>query len=84
MAASSARCCVGAGASRGCEGDHAASAGMKTSGAGGFDGVVLITRITLLGYRHDRRIDHLPAARDVALGFQVLVEALEQFLDQAG
>ncbi len=44
----------------------------------GFDGGVLSTRITLLGFRHDRRIDHQPAARDVAPGSQVLVEALNR------
>src|SRR5215468_2745475 len=52
------------------------------SGAG-LDLVILVAAVTLPWHRHDRRIDDLPTARDVALGFQMPAEALEQPLDQA-
>ena len=50
----------------------------------GLDRFVLVARVALLGHRHDRGVDHLPAARDIALGLQMLAEALEQRLDQPG
>jgi hypothetical protein len=40
--------------------------------------------VTLLGNRHDRGIDHLAAARNVALRLQMLAEVLEQLLNQTG
>ena len=46
--------------------------------------IAIITPCCALGHRNDRGIDHLPAARDVALGFEMLAETLEQLLDQSG
>ena len=48
----------------------------------GLHRLVLLTAVALLGDRHDRGINHLPATRHKALGGEVLVEALEQLLDK--
>src|SRR5674476_559527 len=46
--------------------------------------IIFVATITLFGNRHDRGINHLAAASDVALRFQMLAKTLEQFLDQTG
>src|SRR5450830_1169428 len=46
--------------------------------------LILVAAITLLGNRHDRGINHLAAARNVALRLQMLAKALEQLLNQTG
>src|SRR5579871_3843683 len=46
--------------------------------------IILVAAIALLGNRHDRGIDHLAAARNVALRLQMLAKALEQLLNQTG
>src|SRR5208282_4041108 len=50
----------------------------------GLHGLILFAAITLLGYRHDRSINHLAATGNVALRFQMPAKALEQLLDQPG
>src|SRR3984893_17006840 len=44
--------------------------------------LILVAAVALLGNRHDRGINHLPAARYVALRLQMLAKALEQLLNQ--
>src|ERR1700674_4884098 len=44
----------------------------------GLDAIVLVLRVALLGRRHDGRVDDLAAPRNVALGLQVLAEAVKQ------
>src|SRR5471032_3256791 len=51
------------------------------SGAG-LDLLVLLAAVTLARHRHDRGVDHLTAAHDVALGFEILAEPIEQLVDQ--
>src|ERR1700726_975426 len=46
--------------------------------------VILVTAIALFGNRHDGGINHLAAARNVALRLQMLAKALEQLLNQTG
>src|SRR4051812_30729508 len=46
--------------------------------------LILVAGISLLGNRNDRRINHLAAARHVALRFQMLAKTLEQLLNQTG
>jgi hypothetical protein len=46
--------------------------------------VILIAAIALFGNRHDRGVNHLAAARNVALRLQMLAKALEQLLNQTG
>jgi hypothetical protein len=46
--------------------------------------VIFVAAITLLGNRHDCGINHLAAARNVALRLQMLAKALEQLLNQTG
>src|SRR4249920_2661287 len=46
--------------------------------------LIFVPAITLLGYRNDRRINHLAAASGVALRFQMLAKTLEQFLNETG
>src|SRR6202521_6131606 len=46
--------------------------------------VILVAAIALFGNRHDRGINHLAAARNVALRLQMLAKALEQLLNQTG
>src|SRR5271157_4875758 len=48
------------------------------------DRLVLFARVALLRRRHDTRIHHLPATRNVAPGVEMAVEPVEQLLDQAG
>src|SRR6476469_2433794 len=48
------------------------------------DCFVLLARVALLRHRHNARIHHLPAARDIALRGEMLVEPIEQRLDQPG
>src|ERR1700691_3770924 len=50
----------------------------------GFHVLILVAAVTLLGNRHDRGINHLPAARNVALRLQMLAKAREQLLNQTG
>src|SRR5450755_822225 len=42
---------------------------------------VLLFGVAVLRDRHDRGVDHLAAARDVAFGFKVVTETREQLLD---
>src|ERR1700675_1944720 len=51
------------------------------SGAG-LDLLVLVAAVTLTGHWYDRGVDHLATPRDVALGFEMLAEPLEQLVDQ--
>src|SRR4029077_18271791 len=46
--------------------------------------VILVAAIALLGNRNNRGINHLAAARNVALGLQILAKALKQLLNQTG
>src|ERR1019366_1985593 len=46
--------------------------------------LIFVTAITLLGNRNNRRINHLAAASDVALRFQMLAKTLEQFFNETG
>ena len=46
--------------------------------------IVLLLRVALLGHRHDRGINDLAAAHNIALGLEMLAEALEQLVDQPG
>src|SRR5580704_2134701 len=50
----------------------------------GLHGLILFAAVALLGYRHDRGIDHLAATRNVALRLQMPAKELEQSLDQTG
>src|ERR1700688_2523272 len=49
----------------------------------GLDRLVLAPAVVLHGCGHDRGIDDLPAARDIALGLEMLVEQHEQLGDQS-
>src|SRR4051794_1767463 len=40
----------------------------------GLHRLVLLFAVAVLRDRHDRGIDHLPAARDIAFGFKVVTE----------
>src|SRR6202790_4521582 len=46
--------------------------------------VILVAAIALFGNRHDGGINHLAAARTVALSLQMLAKALEQPLNETG
>src|SRR6195256_6617075 len=50
----------------------------------GLDRLVLLLRVALLGARHNRGVNDLAAARNVALGLEMLAEALKQLVDQPG
>src|SRR3981189_2021785 len=50
----------------------------------GLDRLVLLLRVALLGHRHNRGVNDLAAARNVALGLEMLAEALKQLVDQPG
>src|SRR5260370_20785698 len=50
----------------------------------GLDRLVLLLRVALLGHRHNRGVNDLAAARNVALGLEMLAEAREQLVDQPG
>src|SRR3981189_3310249 len=50
----------------------------------GLDRLVLLLRVALLGHRHNRGGNDLAAARNVALGLEMLAEALKQLVDQPG
>src|SRR6516165_1127915 len=50
----------------------------------GFDRLVLVTGVVLLGCIDDRGVNNLPTTSDVALGIEVTSEALKQRLDQTG
>src|SRR5262245_22146008 len=50
----------------------------------GLDRLVLLLRVALLGHRHNRGVNDLTPARDVALSFEMLAEALKQLVDQPG
>src|SRR5215813_13336721 len=50
----------------------------------GLDRLVLLLRVVLLGHRHNRGVNDLAAARNVARGLEMLAEALEQPVDQSG
>jgi hypothetical protein len=49
----------------------------------GLDRLVLAPAVVLHGCGHDRGIDDLAAARDIALGLEMLVEQHEQLGDQS-
>ncbi|MFT5510388.1 MAG: hypothetical protein ACI89J_003482 [Hyphomicrobiaceae bacterium] len=44
----------------------------------GLDEIVLIAVVTLFGHRDNRRINHLPAARNKALGVEMVIELVKQ------
>src|SRR5262245_23247149 len=48
------------------------------------DRLVLFAGVVLLGRADDGRVDDLTAARDVALGIEVAIKAIEQRLHQVG
>src|SRR6516164_791615 len=50
----------------------------------GLDRLVLLLGVALLGHRHNRGVNDLSAARNVALGLKMLAEAFEQLVDQPG
>src|SRR5712672_1613792 len=50
----------------------------------GLDRLVLLLRVALLGHRHNRGVNDLAAARNVARGLEMLAEALKQLVDQPG
>src|SRR3981189_1565337 len=50
----------------------------------GLDRLVLLLRVALLGHRHNRGVNDLAAARNVALGLEMLAEALKQLVDPPG
>src|SRR5262247_181804 len=50
----------------------------------GLDRLVLLLGVTLLGHRHNCGVNDLSAARNVALGLEMLAEAFEQLVDQPG
>src|SRR5262245_19881895 len=50
----------------------------------GLDRLVLLLGVTLLGHRYNCGINDLSAARNVALGLEMLAEAFEQLVDQPG
>src|SRR5258707_4309080 len=50
----------------------------------GLDRLVLLLRVALLGHRHNRGVNDLAAARNVARGLEMLAEAREQPVDQPG
>src|SRR5262249_31887367 len=47
----------------------------------GLHRLILVAGISLLGNRNDRGINHLAAARNIALRFQMLAKTLEQLLN---
>src|SRR5690348_5605319 len=50
----------------------------------GLDRLVLLLRVALLGHRHNRGVNNLAAARNIALSLKMLAEALKQLVDQPG
>src|SRR5438128_5957229 len=50
----------------------------------GLDRLVLLLRVALLGHRHNRGVNDLAAARNIALSLKMLAEALKQLVDQPG
>ena len=48
------------------------------------DGIVLVAVVALLGHRDNRRINHLPAARNKALGVEMVIELVKQIPDHLG
>src|SRR5215470_11974016 len=50
----------------------------------GLDRLVLLLGVTLLGHRYNCGVNDLSAARNVALGLEMLAEAFEQLVDQPG
>src|SRR5207237_7552749 len=50
----------------------------------GPDRLVLLLAVTLLGHRYNCGVNDLSAARNVALGREMLAEAFEQLVDQPG
>src|SRR5258706_1669813 len=50
----------------------------------GLDRLVLLLGVTLLGHRHNCGVNDLSAARNVALGLEMLAETLKQLVDQPG
>src|SRR5262249_2687538 len=50
----------------------------------GLDRLVLLLGVTLLGHRYNCGVNDLSAARNVALGLEMLAEAFEQIVDQPG
>src|SRR5260370_27993722 len=50
----------------------------------GLDRIVPLLRVALFGHRHNRGVNDLAAARNIALGLEMLAEALEQLVDQPG
>src|SRR5256885_548333 len=50
----------------------------------GLNRLVLLLRVALLGHRHNRGVNDLAAARNIALSLKMLAEALKQLVDQPG
>src|SRR5438067_5517122 len=50
----------------------------------GPDRLVLLLRVALPGHRHNRGVNNLAAARNIALSLNMLAEALKQLVDQPG
>src|SRR5262245_39520988 len=50
----------------------------------GLDRLVLLLRVALLGHRHNRGVNDLAAARNIAFSLKMLAEALKQLVDQLG
>src|SRR5438128_7273800 len=50
----------------------------------GPDRLVLLLRVALPGHRHNRGVNNLAAARNIALSLKMLAEALKQLVDQPG
>src|SRR5262249_37734127 len=48
----------------------------------GLDRLVLLLRVALPGHRHNRGVNNLAAARNIALSLKMLPEALKQLVDQ--
>src|SRR6266566_513174 len=50
----------------------------------GLDRLVLLLRVALPGHQHNRGVNDLAAARNIALSLKMLAEALKQLVDQPG
>src|SRR5207253_7262721 len=50
----------------------------------GLDRLILLLRVALPGHRHNRGVNDLAVARNIALNLKMLAEALKQLVDQPG
>jgi hypothetical protein len=67
---------------RPCPSGHAWRAAAPIPAASGLDRFVLLLCIALLGHRHNRGVNDLTAARNVACGLEMPAKTLEQLVDQ--